>query len=327
MDAAADSDVRWPGRILVTGAGGFVGRHLMPALRRRFPRAQLLGATRRGTVAGADESVPLDLLGGELAGTLRALRPDAVLHLAAQSSVPDSFADPAGTWRVNLDGTLALGEAMRAATPAARLVHVSSAECYGLSFRADHALTENAPFQPTNPYAASKAAADLAVGEMAMRGLNAVRLRPFNHTGAGQSERFVVAAFARQVARIETGRQEPVIRTGALDRWRDFLDAADVCAAYAAVLGAADLEPGTVFNVASGEARRVGSVLDDLLRLAGVSAQIEEEAARLRPTDVERTLGDRALIGTRLGWAPAVPWADTLSTVLADWRARVATGE
>lgn len=129
---------RIPGRILVTGAGGFVGGHLLPVLRRHFPAARLIAASRDGGkhVPGADETLEMDLLGGDLAGRMREAAPDAVLHLAAQASVPVSFRDPRLTWRTNLDGTLALAEAVLEASPAARFVHVSSAEIYGLSFQA-----------------------------------------------------------------------------------------------------------------------------------------------------------------------------------------------
>jgi GDP-4-dehydro-6-deoxy-D-mannose reductase len=313
------------GRILVTGAGGFVGGHLLPVLRRHFPAARLIAASRDGEkqVPGADETLEMDLLGGDLAGRMREAAPDAVLHLAAQASVPVSFRDPRLTWRTNLDGTLALADAVLEAAPAARFVHVSSAEIYGLSFQAGVPLTEKALPRPANPYAASKAAADIAIGEMALRGLRAVRMRPFNQTGPGQSDGFVVGAFAHQVARIAAGKQEPVIRTGALDRWRDFLDVRDVCEGYALAL-AAELEPGTVINLATGAPRKVGDILEALLALAGVEARVEQEASRLRPTDVERTAGDIGVARRLLGWAPRIPWDTTLADMLADWRARVA---
>lgn len=315
-----------PGSILVTGAGGFVGRHLIPVLRAAFPAARLLAASRQGAVAGADGTVPLDLLDPDLEALLRRLAPDAVLHLAAQASVPASFADPATTWKVNLDGTLALGEAIRRVLPRTRLVHVSSAEVYGLSFRSGVPLTEDAPFRPANPYAASKAAADLAIGEMSLRGLDAVRLRPFNQAGPGQTDGFAVSAFAKQVALIAAGKQEPVLRTGALDRWRDFLDVRDVCAAYAAALARPELPAGTVLNIASGQPRRIGDVLESLIALAGIDARIEEEATRLRPTDVERTAGDASAAREALGWEPRIPWETTLAELLQDWRGRIAAG-
>jgi GDP-4-dehydro-6-deoxy-D-mannose reductase len=312
-------------RILVTGASGFVGAHLRGALRGAFPHTTLLAATRGEAVAGWDATVPLDLLDAAGCRTaLRTARPDAVVHLAALADVGASFRDPGAAWRVNLLGTLALAEAVLSEAPEAVFLHASSAEVYGLAFQTGTPLTEDAPLRPANPYAASKAAADLAVGEMALRGLRAIRLRPVNHTGAGQAEGFVVAAFARQVALIAAGRQAPVLRVGALERWRDFLDVADVCAGYVAALrAAARIGPGAVFNLASGAPRHVGGILADLMRLAGIEARIETEATRLRPTDVIRTEADATVAHRVLGWQPAVAWEATLAAVLADWRRRI----
>lgn len=186
-----------PARILIAGAGGFAGRHLLPALRRAFPSAIFLAGSRQRAVAGTDMTLLLDLN------------------------------EPAG-----LPGAIA------AARPDAALILASSGEVYGLSFQTGDSLNEAAASSPANPYAASKAAADIAIGEMALRGLRTVRLRTFAHSGAGQTSAFVVAAFARQIARIEAGLQEPIVHTGALDRWRDFLDVRDVCAAYVAALRA-----------------------------------------------------------------------------------------
>ena len=318
-----------PARILVTGAGGFVGRTLLPRLRAGFPDAVLIGAGRDGQVRGTDAGLPFDLLQPEaFADMVAAARPDAVLHLAAQADVAASFRDPAGSWRANLVGTVAFGEAVLRAAPQAAFLFVSSGEIYGLGFQAGLPLAEEAAFSPANPYAASKAAADLAIGEMALRGLRAVRLRPFSHTGPGQAPHYVVAAFARQVALIEAGRQAPVIRTGALDRWRDLLDVQDVCAAYVRVLDLADrLPPGLAINLCSGRPHRVGDVLAELMALAGVEARVEEAASLLRPTDVEHVQGDPSRARAVLGWSPAIPWQDTLRSVLDDWRSRIAAGE
>jgi len=328
-----------PLRLLVTGASGFVGRHLLPVLRRSFPRATLIATLRPGDNAGperigldADETVAFDLLQPDaIAPMLRAVRPDGLVHLAAKASVGASFADPMASWRANLLGTLALGEAVLSETPGCRLVLASSAEVYGLSFRAPMPLDERAPMRPANPYAASKAACDLAIGEMALRGLDAVRLRAFNHTGPGQSEDFVVAAFARQIARVEQGLQAPELRVGALDRWRDFLDVRDVCAAYAAALrgptgDAAASESGVVLNLASGAPRRIRDILDALLSLSIARPRIEVEPARLRPTDLEYVAGDATRVHEMLGWVPVTPWDETLNDVLEDWRRRVRQG-
>jgi GDP-4-dehydro-6-deoxy-D-mannose reductase len=294
-------------------------------LRAAFPDTVLVAATRGERVEGWDEAVTLDLDDTASCGAaIRDARPDAVVHLAALAETAASFRDPQRTWRVNLLGTLAVAEAVLVEAPEATFVLASSAEVYGLSFQDGRALAEDGALRPANPYAASKAAADLAIGEMALRGLRAIRLRPFNHTGAGQTEGFVVSAFARQVALVAAGRQAPVLRVGALDRWRDFLDVADVCAGYVAALRCAEkLPPGAVFNLASGEPRHVRGILEDLIRMAGVTVRIEQDSARLRPTDVTRTEGDARAARGALGWQPQVPWNTTLATVLADWQSRI----
>ena len=192
-------------------------------------------------------------------------------------------------------------------------------------FGSGRALDETAALAPLNTYGATKAAADLALGAMAAeRGLRCVRVRPFNHTGPGQSADFVVPAFAQQVAKIAAGRQEKVLQVGALEPMRDFLDVRDVCAAYAAVLTRREeLAPGTILNIASGQARRIGDVLQELMAAAGVEAEIRTEARRMRPSDIAVAAGDASLARRLLGWSPRIGWSQTLADVLADWRARL----
>jgi GDP-4-dehydro-6-deoxy-D-mannose reductase len=314
-------------RLLVTGADGFVGYHLLSKLRAVFPGSTLIAATRHPKdlppSLGRIAQVSFDLLQpGQCADMIAEVKPDGLVHLAAQASVPASFADPLATWKANLIGSIALADAVMRHVPKCRFILASSAEIYGLSFRAPDPLDESAPLCPANPYAASKAACDLAIGEMSLRGLNAIRLRAFNQTGAGQSDRFAIAAFARQIALIEAGLQEPVLRVGDLTRWRDFLDVSDVCAAYAAALST-DHPPSAVYNIASGTARRMGDILDTLIAHSTVKPRVETEAVRLRPTDVERTAGNASRAYRELGWAPAVRWDATLKTVLDDWRSRI----
>ena len=315
-----------PGRILVTGADGFVGAFLLPALRAAFPAALIFACAERQSLPGADGVLPLDLLDpSSIADCINQARPDAVLHLAAQANIPQSFADPARTWQINVNGTLALAEALMATGPEALLVYISSSEAYGLTFETGVPLTEDAPFAPANPYAASKACADLLLGEMSGRGLNVVRLRPANHTGPGQRETFVVPAFARQIALIEAGRQEPLLKVGALDRWRDFLDVRDICAAYAAAMAKSSrLPPGTVLNISSGVPRRIGDILGGLIARSGRAIQVEVDQARLRPTDVLTATCNAGRAQRLLGWSPTVDWETSLDDVLADWRTRVA---
>ncbi len=300
-------------RLLVTGSVGFVGRHLLPCLADAFAGAEVIEA-------GVDIRDAAAVTRG-----VRETLPEACVHLAAVSAVPAARADPDLAWQVNLHGTLALARALLADAPGCTLLHVSTAEAYGRSFLGGAPATEATAFAPANTYAATKAAADLALGAMVGDGLRLIRVRPFNHTGPGQSDAFVVAAFARQVARIEAGLQPPVMQVGALEPRRDFLDVRDVCRAYALCLARADaLPPGIALNIASGVSRRVGDVLADLLALAGIEADIVTDADRLRPSEIPVATGDATAARKLLGWAPEIAWTTTLADALADWRTRVA---
>ena len=299
-----------PRRILVTGAAGFVGGHLVPTLRTTYPDAAILTPAFDVTDPAATETVLTDAA------------PDAVIHLAAIAAPTDARRDPARAWAVNLHGTLTLARAILKTAPTATLLFAGTADAYGASFRAGSPLDETAPLAPQNTYGATKAAADLALGAMAADGLRVIRARPFNHTGPGQSDAFVVPAFARQIARIEAGLQPPVIRTGDLTPRRDFLDVRDVCRAYAACL-AADLPAGAILNLASGIPRPIGDILHALLASMRHQVTVETDPARLRPNDIPSAAGDAAFARHLLSWTPVIPWDQTLADVLNDWRTRL----
>jgi len=303
-------------RILVTGAGGFVAHHLLPRLTAGFPGAAVV------PVGGHSGRVDIT----DAAAVARFVEdnpPDACVHLAAVSHVPSAASDPDLAWRVNLHGTLVLARALQKANPDCVFLFVSSGEVYGRSFAAGAPLDETGLLAPMNTYAATKAAADLAIGAMAATGLRAIRLRPFNHTGTGQAANFVVPAFARQVARIAAWLQPPSMQVGALDPRRDFLDVRDVCDAYVACLAhAGRIEPGSIFNIASGMPRRIGDILQTLQSLAGVRADVATGAALLRRAEIATAVGDATAAQRAFGWAPKVPWEDTLADVLADWQVR-----
>lgn len=306
-----------PRRILLTGAAGFVGGHLVPALRTAFPAAAL-------TLCG-EGMTPLEITDDAAVRTLVAeIRPDACIHLAAVSAVPAARRDPGYAWRVNLHGTLSLGEALLEYAPDCTLLYVSSAEIYGRSFQSGLPVDETAPPAPMNTYAATKAAADLALGAMRSNGLRAIRLRPFNHTGPGQTAGFAVPAFARQIARVAAGLQPAVLEVGALDTQRDFLDVRDVCAAYVACLARDEPLPAAqILNIASGVPRRIGDILAEMLSLAGVTAEVRTGDALLRPSEIPMACGDAGMARALLGWEATVPWERTLRDVLDDWKARV----
>lgn len=305
----------FPRRILITGASGFVGGHLVPMLRSTFPDAELW-------------SQPFDLTdAAAVDAAVRSAAPDICVHLAAVAAIAAAQREPAHAWAVNLHGTLNLARAVLRHFPGCHFVHVSSGDIYGLSFERGEALEESALPAPLNEYSATKAAADLAVGTLACQGLRAVRLRPFTHTGPGQSADFVVPAFARQVARIAAHQQPAVMQVGALDPLRDFLDVRDVCRAYVACIQhVEELAPGQIINIASGMPRRIGDILAELIALSGVECRVETDPSRLRRRDIPSASGNAALARRLLGWSPSIPWATTLADTLQDWRARSATG-
>ncbi|WP_419730946.1 GDP-mannose 4,6-dehydratase [Lichenicola sp.] len=300
-------------RILVTGLSGFVGQHLARAMQDVLPDSELLPLTCDVTDADAVQEA------------VATLSPDACLHLAAISAIPVARAAPDRAWAVNLQGTLNLARALHAERPDAWFLHVSSGDAYGASFKLERPLDEDAPLAPINTYGATKAAADMAMSAMAAEGFRVIRLRPFNHTGPGQAPDFAIPAFARQIALIRAGRQEPILRTGSLTAFRDFLDVRDVCRAYALCLRHANgLAPGTILNIASGTARRIGDVLQGLLALSGVAVSIETDPSRARPTDIPLAIGNAGRLRDRVGWDPEITWEQTLRDVLDDWTLRIA---
>lgn len=304
-----------PHQILLTGGSGFVGTHLAAALRRRMPDSKVAAPRVDLTDPAAIEEM------------VRTTRPDVCVHLAAVSTVGAARDNEERAWTINVHGTLRLARAILRHSPDCSMLFASSAETYGATFRDGVPLRETATLAPVNTYGATKAAADLALGAMAEQGLRVLRLRPFNHAGAGQTTSFVVAAFARHVARIAAGLQPPVISVGNLDTCRDFVDVADVCAAYLACIERRDvLAAGTVMNLASGQPRRIGDILYDLLALADVQAEVRIDTALLRPNDLLVTRGDASLAGRLLDWQPTIAWSDTLGAVLSDMRQRVANG-
>jgi GDP-4-dehydro-6-deoxy-D-mannose reductase len=294
-------------RVLVTGAGGFVGQHLLPAM--RDSGMEPIPSDRELDV----RDTPL------LSAAIEKANPGAIVHLAALSSVADSWRDPAACFRVNFLGTRSLLAALEQCAPTARLLLVGSADEYETTRPEAAPYDETAGLRPRSPYARTKAAGELLGHLAAGRGLDVVRVRSFNHTGAGQSDRFVTSSFARQVAMIEAGLQEPVMRVGNLDSVRDFLDVDDVVAAYLRLLDPA--VPAGVYNVASGRPVEVRTLLTLLLELAGVEARIEMAPEFYRPTD--QLVGNAARLHEATGWEAKISLRKTLAALLDYWRVEI----
>jgi GDP-4-dehydro-6-deoxy-D-mannose reductase len=311
--------------ILVTGAFGFVGRHLINSLRLAFPASTRLVAAGSGDAAGVAsgvETVSIDFTdAGAVDDLLASIRPAHVIHLAARSSVQQAHNAALATYETNVAGTLALAAAMRSHVPGSAMIFASTGEIYGRAFAGGEALSENAPVFPSNPYARSKLAAEIALQDMLADTCPVIVLRLLNHTGAGQDERFVVPSFAAQIARIEAGSAPPVVRVGNLSAERDFLDVADVVDAYMRALELADNAKGyQLFNVASGIPRSIDSILVGLRSLSRVPFAIEQDPERMRPSDIPRAVCDASAFRAATGWQPTRAWSATLVDVLDYWR-------
>ena len=291
------------GPVLVTGAQGFVGGHLLARLGAR--------------------ALPVDVDVTDAKAVLRAVAaaaPVAVVHLAAVSSVGASWEDVGETWRVNTVGTVNVLEAVRLEAPDTRILVASTGDVYG---RADVVPTpEDAPLAPVSPYAASKAAAELACEQARLAGVDVVVARAFQHEGPGRDERFAIGSWAAQIARAE-GAGGGTVHVGDLTVRRDIGDVRDVCSAYLLLLDAS--VAAGVYNVATGRTVEMREVLEKLIALSGVAVEVEPDPSRMRPADVPVLAGDPSRLRAATGWNPRIPLEQTLADTLE--AARLATTE
>jgi GDP-4-dehydro-6-deoxy-D-mannose reductase len=291
-------------QILITGMSGFVGSYCA----RQLGGVDLLYEGRL-----ADLRVP-----HEVSAAVAAARPDAVIHLAAQSWVPASFDDPATTYDVNFRGTLHLLQALQETGFRGRMLYVGSADAYGAVPEAELPVVEARPLKPLNPYGVSKTAAEALCFQWSQTGpFEIVMARPFNHIGPRQSTRFAVASFARQIAAFRAGRGEPRLVIGDVETTRDFTDVRDIVRAYASLLQRG--RNGEAYNVCSGVERKVRDVIDAMMRTAGVDMPIEIEEGLLRRTEQRRMLGSFAKLHADTGWSPEIPFERTLADTLDYW--------
>lgn len=313
-----------PVTVLITGATGFVGRHLIAELEDQT-NWELIGLGRSlSPVGGRARMLACDLMDAELVlRVIERYRPGFIVHLAAQSYVPQAFANPAATLTNNVVGQLNLLEGCRSARLSPIILIVGSAEEYGAIGNTEISIRESQTFRPTNPYAVSKISQDmLGLQYQLSYGMHIVRVRPFNHFGPGQSERFVLSGFARQIAQAELGLVEPVVLTGNLNARRDFLDVRDVVRAYRLALER-QIVPDA-YNIARGEAFRIGDLLSHLVALSETAIETRVDPARMRPSDTPYLVGDASKFQAATGWRPRISIDQTLSDTLSYWRRSLA---
>ena len=315
-------------KVLVTGITGFAGSHLVDYLL-TIPGVEIQGILRwRSRTENIEHFmdkvrfVECDLRdASSVRDTIDQLRPDRIFHLAAQSFVPTSWTAPTESLVTNVIGQLNIFEAVKKLGIKPRIQLACSSEQYGMVYENELPIRETNPLRPLSPYAVSKVAQD-ALGYQYWMSFQIpiVRTRGFNHEGPRRGPVFVCSDFARQIADIEKGRKPPVIRVGNLDARRDFTDVRDIVRAYWLSLEKAEM--GEVYNLCSGKDWTIRAMLDLLLSMSNVKVKVEQDPARMRPSDVPVLLGDASKFHKATGWKPEIPFEQTLRDLLEYWRAR-----
>jgi len=311
-------------RVLITGATGFVGQHLVRALEEEDPSAfEVFGTAFPQTPPPSERNLfSLDLRSEQDVRRLMAeVRPDWVFHLAAVSNVRNSWQMRSETIETNVLGTQNLLEAVRQAVPAARMLFISSADVYAVAVSPADVLSEESPVRADSPYAYSKAAGEMLCGFYErVEDIDIVIARPFPHTGPGQTADFVCSDWAHQLVQIERGESAPVIKVGNLKIRRDFCDVRDVVRVYILLLRKG--RRGEVYNVCSGKSIPLGEILDFLVKESAVtnSVCIEVDPAKLRKDDAPWLVGSNRKIRIDTGWSPGISIDQTLRDLLIFWR-------
>lgn len=315
-------------KVFITGIAGFVGSHLAELLLNEGYEVHGLCRPRSKTdhidaIINKLHLEDADLLDTHsLYATISHIKPDYIFHLAAQSFVPTSWVSPSVTLEVNVVGSANLFEAVRQAKINPVIQIACSSEEYGLVMPDELPIKETNPLRPLSPYAVSKVAMDyLGYQYFKSYGVKVVRTRGFNHTGPRRGDTFAESNFAKQIALIEKGKQDPVIHVGNLEAKRDYTDVRDMVRAYhTAVL---ECEHGDVYNICTGNAVQIGEMLNTLLSFSKVKVKIEQDPARMRPSDVPILIGDNSKFVGKTGWKPEIPFKKTMEDLLNYWRSKV----
>ncbi|MDD2866460.1 MAG: GDP-mannose 4,6-dehydratase [Candidatus Omnitrophica bacterium] len=315
-------------KVLITGITGFVGSHLADYILSLNDKDIEIHGTRRWrspleNIEHMMEKLQLhycELLDAKSVQDLvAAVRPDIIFHLAAQSYVMTSFSAPVNTIETNICGTVNLLEAVRYAK-IDPVIHIcSSSEVYGQVRENEVPIKESQPFRPASPYAVSKVGEDMLASQYGLSyGLRIICTRMFTHTGPRRGEVFVTSAFARQIARVEAGIQEPVLKVGNLESIRTFADVRDTVRAYWLLVH--KCKPGEVYNIGGSVSMTVGEMLNKLLSMTDKKISIKVDPALLRPSDVTLQIPDCTKFKQETGWEPEIPFEKTLKDLLDFWR-------
>lgn len=313
-------------KILISGASGFVGSHLIDSLL-LSGNYDIYGTYRTDKPEGENDR--LHFLKAdfekkeEVNVVIDEIMPDWVIHLAAQTYVPQSIKDPIGTFHTNVDSQLNLLNSLKEKNLLqAKVLVVSSSEVYGFIRPEDLPVDEETPHRPANPYAVSKIAQDyLGFQYWLSYKMPIVRVRPFNHVGPRQSPTFVVSDFAKQIAEIEKGKRDSVIRVGNLTAKRDFTDVRDMVRLYPLLLEKGTV--GEVYNAGSGISRSAQEILDALLSFSEKKIRVEQDPAKMRPSDIPDIVANRTKATEATGWVPEISFEQTLKDTLLYWRENV----
>ncbi len=314
-------------RALITGMNGFAGSHLADFLLTQ-PDVEVFGGVygRRDNLAhltGRATFIEGDLNQLDFVEALLAQgKPDRIYHLAAQAFVPISWQDPWSTIANNVRAQVNLLDATARFKLQAHILIIGSNEEYGRVDPHDLPITEETPLRPDSPYGVSKIAQDfMGLQYFLSHQLHVVRVRPFNHIGPRQREQFAVANFAKQIAEIEAGLYEPVLRVGNLSAERDFTDVRDMVRAYYLALERG--RPGEVYNIGSGRAWSLQHIVDWMLQQSRTQIRVEPDPARLRLSDTPTTYCNAAKFRAQTDWRPTIPLETSLRDILEYWRNRI----
>ncbi len=318
-------------KAFITGVAGFAGSHLAELLLRED--YEVYGLIRyRSKLDNIRHIIPqLNLVYGDLRDShsidklMQDIRPDYVFHLAAQSYVPMSWAAPCDTIETNVVGTINLFEAVKKLDKEVKIHFAGSSEEYGLVREDETPITEEQELRPLSTYAVSKIAGEkLCYQYTKSYDMKIICTRGFNHSGTRRGEQFVTSNFAKQIAEIENGA-EPIIHVGNLQAQRDFTDVRDMVRAY--LLAIKQCQYGVPYNICSGRAISIESLLNRLLSMSKVKVEVVQDIDRMRPSDVPLLLGDCTLFQNTTGWERSYSLDDTLEDLLKFWRENVSQAD